>query len=275
MKYTNYQRNHVILPGREDALEAFLKSKFHGKNHKWQNGFSSNSEDALTWSYFDILKNLSLENKLKALDEIIEDSFQTETKDFLYRNSGYSLDDIQVECGEEFRGPTTKEATEVDAYVELPNKLIFFEAKLYSSISLADPNKNKPHDQIIRKLRVGLDYAAHQHPLKEFYFIFIDIAPANELLKFSPDKCLENALKNTKGKWKSAWWYKYYKYGRNKSMKPLKTQLEDITHDSVEAVAKNMGWLTWTDLSKIVMRGMIKNYISRELENNFIICESE
>jgi hypothetical protein len=48
MKYENYQRNHVIVPGREDAL---------------------------TWSCFDTLENLPHLNKTEALDEILYDSY--------------------------------------------------------------------------------------------------------------------------------------------------------------------------------------------------------
>ena len=52
-----------------------------------------------------------------------------------------------------------------------------------------------------------------------------------------------------------------YKNGSNGSLKPLKEALTgiDITNQSVESVSKNMGWLTWTDLFKITMRGIIKN----------------
>ena len=48
MIYKDYKRNHVILPGREKVLEAFLKQDYKRMQHKWKNGFSSHSEDALT-----------------------------------------------------------------------------------------------------------------------------------------------------------------------------------------------------------------------------------
>ena len=75
MKYKKYQRNHVILPGREEALEAFLNQDYKGMQHKLRNAVSSNSEDALTWSCFDVLASLSSLDKVTALDEIFEDSF--------------------------------------------------------------------------------------------------------------------------------------------------------------------------------------------------------
>ena len=132
--------------------------------------------------------------------------------------------------------------------------MIFFEAKLYSSISLAD--SEKPHDQIARKLRVGLDCAECLN--KEFYFIFLDIAPANKLLKFTKEKkSKENALNTSTEKWKSAWWFNYYKNGRNNSLKPLTSSLDGIEIKSVQSVADNMGWLTWSDLYKTILRGLL------------------
>ena len=76
-RYSTYQRNHVILSGREEALEKFLK-KTHPKigQHKLEHGFSSNSEDALTWSCFDLLENYPNIDKVAVLDEILEDSFR-------------------------------------------------------------------------------------------------------------------------------------------------------------------------------------------------------
>lgn len=76
MIYEKYQRNHVILPGREKALESFLKQDYKGMQHKLRNAVSSNSEDALTWSCFDVLTNLPFLDKAAALDELLEDAFQ-------------------------------------------------------------------------------------------------------------------------------------------------------------------------------------------------------
>ena len=255
MIYSTYQRNHVILPGRQSALESFLRKGYKGMTHKWKNGFSSNSEDALTWSCFDILAQLPISKKIIALDEMLEDAFHTNKCNFTFAVNSYKEVDIQIFVGKDYLGPLIKEDTEVDASIELPDKIIFFEAKLYSSISLADVSKNKTHDQIARKLRVGLDYA--NEAKKEFYFIFLDIAPPSELLKFANDKSKEKALDNSKGKWKSAWWFNYYKNGRNKSLKPLTDSLEGVNYASVQSIADNMGWLTWADLFKIVMRSMI------------------
>ena len=238
MKYkdSNYQRNHVIISGREMALEAFLKQDYKGMRHKWKNGFSSNSEDALTWSCFEILSHLPIAKKISALDEILEDAYQGHC-DFTFKDKKYSEKQIEIFIGKAYKGQLTNEETEVDASIELPDKLIFIEAKLYSSISIADKANNKPHDQIARKLRVGLDSAGD----KEFYFIFLDIAPEKHLMKRETKK---EASTNKKGgfydKWKSAWWFGYYKHGRNNSLKPLEECLTGIKVTSVKTVANNI-----------------------------------
>ena len=68
-------------------------------------------------------------------------------------------------------------------------------------------------------------------------------------------------MKHPSKKWKSVWWFNRYKNGWNGSLKPLRLALTgiDTTNQSIENVSKNMGWLTWTDLFKITMRGIIKN----------------
>jgi hypothetical protein len=70
MRYTTFLRNHVVLPGREAALEKFLNKDYKGMRHKWDNSFSSNSEDFLTWSCFELLKSLSSDKQIKVLNEI-------------------------------------------------------------------------------------------------------------------------------------------------------------------------------------------------------------
>jgi len=257
MIYKDYKRNHVILPGREKNLEAFLKQDYGGMQHKWKNGFNSNSEDALTWSCFDILSNLPLDKKLKTLDEIMEDAYQGQHP-FSFKQAKLHNEQIQIHIGKQYTGATTNECTEVDASIELPGKLLFIEAKLYSSVSLADPPK-KSHDQIARKLRIGLD-----SPLgdtREFYFIFLDIAPYDMLNQGkSKSEALSLKQKGFNAKYKSAWLFKYYKFGRNNSMKPLKTALNGIDTPQIETIANNMGWLTWSDLYKCLLRGLVTDY---------------
>jgi len=256
MIYKDYKRNHVILPGREKALEAFLKQDYKGLRHKWNNGFSSHSEDALTWSCFDLLSSFPLSKKITALDEIFEDAYQGKSK-LLFKNNQFQEDQIQIHIGKQYTGLSSNEATEVDASIELPGKLIFFEAKLYSTVSMASLPK-KPHDQIARKLRIGLDSPLRDRDTREFFFIFLDIAPLKILTRrISKSEALSPSKKGFEDKWKSAWLFNYYKFGRNNSLRPLKKALEGIDIPPVQSIADNMGWLTWSDLFKIVLRGMI------------------
>ena len=135
MIYKDYRRNHVIIPGREKALETFLKQEYKGMQHKWKNGFNSNSEDALTWSCFDVLASLPIKKKISVLDEIFEDSYQGKSK-FKFKHEKIKDNELEIYIGKQYTGSSTNESTEVDASIELPGKLIFIEAKLYSPMSI-------------------------------------------------------------------------------------------------------------------------------------------
>ncbi len=180
MIYKEYQRNHVIVPGREDALATFLSQDYKGMQHKLRNGVNSNSEDALTWSCFDVLGSLPSLDKASALDEVLEDAFQGQSP-LSFRARSIASSDIAIHIGKQYTAPSTKEATEVDASLEAPGALVFFEAKLYSSVSPAAPPE-KPHDQIARKLRVGLDVSGEN----EFFFVFLDLAPVEMMFEKRP-----------------------------------------------------------------------------------------
>jgi len=254
MIYKDYRRNHVILPGREKALETFLKQDYKGIQHKWKNRLNSYSEDALTWSCFDVLVNLPLRKKIAILEEIFEDAYQGRNE-FSFKNGKFKEDEIQIYIGKQYTGSSTKESTEVDASIELPEKLIFIEAKLYSPMSMALP-PNKPHDQIARKLRIGLDSPLND--TREFFFIFLDIAPREKLTKRkNKSEALASVKKGFDDKWKSAWLFNYYKFGRNNSLSPLKKAIESINTPTVQSIADNMGWLTWSDLFKSILRGVV------------------
>ena len=114
----------------------------------------------------------------------------------------------------------------------------------------------KPHDQIARKLRIGLDSPLQD--IREFFFIFLDIAPSDKLTKRkNKSEALAPSKNGFYDKWKSAWLFNYYKMGRNKSLKPLKTALEGINIPHIQSIADNMGWLTWSDLFKSILKGVI------------------
>ena len=237
MKYSSYLRNHVVYPGREKALHAFLNATFdrNGKKekHKLCHCRSSNSEDALTWSCFDVLRQQPHGKIVQALNEIMEDAFEGKV-DFLFDNE----QNIEIHIGKNYCLYAGEEETELDASIETADKLIFIEAKLYSAISL--PDETTPYDQIIRKMRVGLDVAKRDN--KDFYFIFLDIAPMDKILKYGKEKAV------------SAEHFKQYKEHSHTLVDKLITD----TYENLEMVAKKMGWLTWASLFKTVLRATIK-----------------
>jgi hypothetical protein len=188
------------------------------------------------------------------LNEIFEDAYQGKSR-LSFKNGQFQEDQIQIYIGKQYTGLASREATEVDASIELPGKLIFFEAKLYSSVSMASP-PDKPYDQIARKFRVGLD--SPMQDSREFYFIFLDIAPLEKLTRRkSKSEALAPSRRGFEDKWKSAWLFNYYKYGRNSSLRPLKEALKGIEPPPIRSIAQNMGWLTWSDLFKSILRAMI------------------
>lgn len=254
MIYKDYQRNHVILPGREEALEKFLQQEYKGQRHKWRHRLNSNSEDALTWSCFDLLSNLTPRKKILALSEIFEDAYQGRINQF-FGHGNYENEQVEVYVGKQYSGRSTKESTEVDASIELPGKLVFVEAKLYSSVSVKSPDK--PHDQIAKKLRIGLDSPLNDQ--REFYFIFLDIAPLDKLNEDtrSKEELLQHTEAGFRAKWKSAWLFDYYKNGGANGLPPLTEALDGIDAPPTQSVANNMGWLTWSDLFKTTLRAMI------------------
>jgi hypothetical protein len=240
MKYLNYQRNHAIVPGSEKALYDFLDATLerNGKSdkHKWRHALSSNSEDALTWSCFDVLRNQPKDKITVALDEIFEDAFgdfKEKGKPVANVFSFANEQNTEIHIGKNYNAVSINEDTEVDASIETDNKLIFIEAKLYSKISL--PDGTTPYDQIIRKLRVGLDVANTTN--REFYFIFLDIAPIGYLLKFGEKAISAERFSNYKS-----------------DCQLLEYNLKDIPRLNIQKVQANMGWLTWACLFKTILR---------------------
>jgi hypothetical protein len=243
MKYPTHLRNHAILPGSEQTLYDFLDATLvrNGKTekHKWKNAISSNSEDALTWSCFDVLRNQPKEKVAVALDEIFEDAFGDlkENKKPVPQAITFADEkNIEIHIGKNYKAVSVGEDTEVDASIETADKLIFFEAKLYSKISL--PDEKMPHDQIIRKLRVGLDEANASN--REFYFLFLDIAPCDKILKYGEQKDISAR--------------RFLQYRNHPET--LVKELIGVPYQTVEQVAQNMGWLTWACLFKTVLRAI-------------------
>ena len=186
--YKDYRDNFTIWPGRESALDKFVNQTYGGRRHKLRHTKSSNSEDALTWSCFDTLNELSGTPRTNALAELWALAFDDGPAPAGFLSGRILVGERYGEKGEE---------TEVDASLEGDRVLVFIEAKLYSSMSLADDANNKPHDQIARKLRVGLKEA--QRSGKDFYFIILDIAPKEILRGLKPGASLSDAKRKLRG----------------------------------------------------------------------------
>jgi hypothetical protein len=249
--YDDFRDNHVIWPGREPDLEKFLRQSFKGMSHKMKNARSANSEDALTWSCFDTLANVSQRRRALALEELWELAY-----DDMAAPEG--LEGSTIHIGKSYGAG--KETTEVDLSFEGDGLLVLVEAKLYSPMSQADPDNDKPHNQIARKLTIG--FRAAQAMRKDFYFILLDIAPADCLLQLNPRASLAAAMGKASGfggKWLTAYWFSRYKHGRRGSLRPLKDLLlkEGLNAGQVAQVADRMGWLTWADVFKVVLRAVI------------------
>ena len=248
MKYNTRNRNHVILPGREQALHAFLNQELDGKKHKLHHCLNSNSEDALTWSCFEVLKSLPFDRQIAALDDTMENAYDGHPP-FSFADEKLADGQLEIFIGKEYAGATCGETTELDASIELPGKLIFIEAKLYSPVSFPSPPRTT-RDQIARKLRVGLDAPLGDE--RDLFFIFLDIAPMDKMCDL---KKRINEVNTAGGKfhekWKSAWLFNAYKTDHAK----LNDALDGIPTPPPDKVAANMGWLTWSDLYKNILRG--------------------
>jgi hypothetical protein len=73
-----------------------------------------------------------------------------------------------------------KEITDVDLSFEGDGFLVLVEAKLYSPMSQAYSDNDKPHNQIARTLTIGL--RAAEAIGKDFYFILRRISERNDSL---------------------------------------------------------------------------------------------
>jgi hypothetical protein len=229
----------------------FLGKSFMGINHKRKNARSSNSEDALTWSCFDTLRNVNPKRLGRALEELWELAYDNMT-------APDGLEASTIYIGKSYG--SGKKTTEVDLSFEGKGFVVLVEAKLYSPMSQADPDNEKPHNQIARKLTIGL--RAAQEMNKDFYFILLDIAPADCLAQLNPRASLDDAKGKVSGfgsKWLTSYWFTRYKCGHRGSLAPLRELLtkEGLNPGQVGQVAKRMGWLTWADVFKVVLRAVI------------------
>jgi hypothetical protein len=68
--FDDYRENHVIWAGREVALKAFVDQTIGGQQHKFKHAHSSHSEDALTWTCLDSLRQVDQIHRERALREL-------------------------------------------------------------------------------------------------------------------------------------------------------------------------------------------------------------
>jgi hypothetical protein len=255
--YEDYRDNFAIWPGSEPALQKFVNQMYGDQPHKLRHTKSSNSEDALTWSCFDALRQVDETSRASALANLWTLAFEGVT-------APAGLTGGKIIVGEKY-GKKGDE-TEVDASIEGEGVLVFIEAKLYSSMSLKDKSKGKEYDQIAKKLRVGLKES--QRTGKEFYFIILDIAPKEALRTLNPRPSLKDAESAARGgfpsKWNTAFWFSRYK-GIDGDVSPLREVLEGIPGVDAKVVARNMGWLTWPDVYKAVLRAVIASCCPRAI----------
>jgi hypothetical protein len=247
--YHDYKDNFVIWPGTEAEVEHFVNQTYGGQRHKLRHTRSSNSEDALTWSCFGTLNCLPAPHKANALATIWALAFD-------HRTPPAGLLEGHIYIGKKYG--ERREETEVDASIEGNGLLVFIEAKLYSPMSLADTANGKPHDQLARKLRVGVKEMLDSG--REFFFIVLDIAPMEILRTLEPGASLNDAKTESRGgfprKWLTAYWFARYKSARGADSS-LSEVFKDMPGVNVGSIAKNMGWLTWVDVYKAVLRAVI------------------
>lgn len=253
--YPDYRDNFVVWPGGAADLARFVHQPYGRMHHKVEPTKSSNSEDALTWSCFYTLDQIRGKPREQAIRNLWTLAFDN-------RPVPAGALDGRIWVGKKYGEDLDQ--TEVDASIEGNGLLVFIEAKLYSSMSLKDEAKGRTHDQIAKKLRVGVKEATQSG--SQFYFLVLDIAPKEALRSMQPRASLDHARETKPGgfrsKWKTAYWFSRYK-GSGHSITPLrKVFQQDMPNVDVVAVARNMGWLTWADVYKAVLRAVIESHQS-------------
>ena len=191
--------------------------------------------------------------------ELWEDSFGSDPKVPAPKAFKYA-DKVEIRVGKTYSNDAGD--TEVDASLEGKGLLVFFEAKLYSTVSLKRTDRDD--DQIAHKIRIGLQEAAKT--ACDFYFVFLDLAPREKLYRRKKLTVAENRKKTGyHNKWKSAYWFHRYKVYATPLREILSKKNDKngsvlalpLTKEKVQQVADRMGWLTWADLFKIVLRAVV------------------
>jgi hypothetical protein len=197
------------------------------------------SEDLLTANVFGILKNLDPTIWLRRfLGEAIKG------KDF----SRHTFENLSFEFWKRYHPPANRKyregISEVDVTISFKDGIIFIEAKYLAPVNLrttSDPRR----DQIIRYLDLAVyHYLNHPDGVKEFYFVLIIDTE------------------------KPPWILTRYKYARNLAKGLTPHGLFPVNEDISSLLSKGIGWLSWSQLKKILE--ITKRHFRTEAERKFV-----
>jgi hypothetical protein len=241
--YKRWQDNVVILPGDESDPDLLRKAKElfdRGRAKGLPRIASENSEDALMWSVFSVLRRHGRDGKW--LPELWARAFDCP---FPLAPSR-SLEDVRVafwrgredplEKGGDLFGPPPDRPkpegeTEVDVVVTAGRELLLFiEAKLHSEVSRQtkhDPARN----QVLRSLDVGSWYA-NKHGFASFAFALV----TSHRGRASADAKVINTARSI-ASLRKALWYR-----------------TDMRRQDWMLMATRVGWSQWADVVKIATR---------------------
>ena len=183
----------------------------------------STSEDLLTANVFGILKNLDPKIWLsRLLGEAIKG------KDF----SNHTFENLSVEFWKKYRPPANRKykegLSEVDVTITYNGGVIFIEAKYLAPLSLRTTH-DRHRDQIIRYLDLGANhYLNHPDGVQEFYFILI--VDTEE----------------------PPWILSRYRLSENIRKGLTHSGLFGTYGDVTAILSKGIGWLSWSQLKRIL-----------------------
>lgn len=251
-------------------FEDDLKEELRDENDKQLNRilYSENSEDLITWNTFSVLGSERITDKWEWILELLQMSLG---KNF-YKNK-FDKDDLnkaeiflwkgrrkrefypppehdkwlkekltsehfeklkeRLKKNQRLEGPS-----EIDVVIETNKLLIFIEAKYLEDISIKT-TRDLTRDQITRNIDVGTFQAIDDG--KEFYFILLTL-----------DKYPRQRL----------FWYKMMDY-KNPSLlkKAIPYRAIGKYRISFRKTSRNIGWITWSNLKRIVMKVIQDNSI--------------
>jgi len=158
------------------------------------------------------------------------------------------LHNLSFEFWKRYRPPVNRKyregISEVDVTISYNDGIIFIEAKYLAPVSLRTSNDPR-RDQVIRYLDLAAyHFLNHPDSVKEFYFVLI---------------------MDTE---KPPWILTRYKYPGNLGKGLTHHGLFQINENIASMLSKGIGWLTWTQLRKILE--ITKGHFRSEAERKFV-----